>query len=270
MTSARLPGLIVFVAACLLGAPLQVGATAIASSTLDFNHLAITPAAGTFSLDGVWSLEAFAHADNSLGEIDEQFTPGNSPGMVSASAAVTWASANGAARAPNAPPDLVVAGSASSTVKIPGYGPASASGNGRGTLFNSFTLTGGGPSVSVTFEIDIWGLIDLLTDSFGVFARSETIFTLAVDGEVVLFDDRPREIGPNSGLIEPFAERLMNTVTLASVDADGMPLSHSLILEADSESRALVIPEPPIALLVVAGLGALAAARRRTVRVVAE
>lgn len=270
MTSTRLPGVLVFVTACLLGAPLQAGATAIASSTLVFNNLAIMPATGTISLDGVWVLEAFAHADNSLGDIDEQFTPGSSPGVVSASAAVTWASANGSAHAPNPPPDLIVAGSASSAVNLPGCGPASASGNGRGTLFNSFTLTGGGPSVDVTFEIDISGLIDLLTDGCGVFARSETIFTLAVDGEVVLFDDRPREIGPNSGLIEPFAGHLMNTVTVASVDADGMPLSHSLILEADSESRALVMPEPPVGLLVVAGFGALAAARRRTVRVVAE
>src|SRR5437016_1356577 len=104
MTSKRLPVLIVFVVAWLLGAPLQAGATAIASSSINFENLAITPAAGAFSLDGPWFLEAFAHADNSLGEIDEHLTPGSSPGTVSESAAVTWASATGSASAPNDPP----------------------------------------------------------------------------------------------------------------------------------------------------------------------
>jgi hypothetical protein len=183
-----------------LYAPLHAGATAIALGELEFKNLAITPAAGTFSLGGPWSLEAFTHADNSLGEIANTFTSSISPDSIGASAAVTWASATGSASAPNAPPDFAVTGSARSDVNIPGCRSAFASSRGRGTMSNVFTLSGGGPSVGVTFASDTSGLLKLMTDACGVFARTETVFTLAVDGEVVLFDDRSRGIGPNSAL----------------------------------------------------------------------
>jgi hypothetical protein len=275
MTSKRLPVLKVFVAVCLLGASLQAGATAIANSALDFRNLAITPAAGTFALDGPWFLQAFAHADNSLGESADQLSPNlppdflaTSPATVSASAAVTWASAQGAAGAPNVPPDLVVTGSAQSSVNVPGCGPAAAFSKGHGTLFNFFTLSGGGPSVNVQFAIDIAGTLNLLTDICGAFARTETVFTLEVDGQVVLFDDRLREIGHSDALTEQFAQHLTATVTLDAIDSNGDPLSHFLLLEADSESSGFVaIPEPPAGLLLVAGLVAFAAARRRPVLV---
>src|SRR5687767_10100581 len=166
MTSQRLPILVVVTAVCLLGAPPQADATAIANSTLDFKNLAITPAAGTFTLDGPWFLQAFAEADNSLGERVEQTTPNLppdflaiSPATVRALAKVTWAEATGSASAPNHPADPVVTGSAKSDVNIPGCGPAFASSKGRGTMFNVFTLTGGGSSVDVQFEIDISGLL---------------------------------------------------------------------------------------------------------------
>jgi hypothetical protein len=215
---------------------------------------------GAFSLGRPWSLEAFAHADNSLGAGDTDFRSSTSPDTIGASAAVTWASARGNAGAPNDPPDLVVAGAATSDVDVPGRNPAFASSNGHGTLSNSFTLSGGGPDVDVHFAIDISGALQLMTDASGVFARTETVFTLEVDGEVVVSDHRPRMIGPRAALLEFFSEHLVGTVTLASVDADGLPLSHVLLLEADSESSALV-SHPPTALLLVAGLLALAATR---------
>ena len=254
MMSKRFPVIAVFIAACLLGAPLKTSAMAIANSSLDFKNLSITPAAGVISLDGPWFLQAFAHADNSLGQIDENFTPGSSPGTVSASAAVTWASATGTASALNGVPDLVVTGSAQSDVNLPGPGAAAAFGKSRSTLFNFFTLSDSG---NVQFEIDIAGLLNVMTDAFGLFAQTETVFTLEVDGTPILFQNDLLSIGPSDSATQAISTRLSNTVTL---DAG----SHFLLLEIDSESAGAV-PEPPVGLLLITGLAALVAARRRPI-----
>ncbi|CAH1086144.1 hypothetical protein [Candidatus Nitrotoga sp. 1052] len=263
----RLPVIAVLVVTCLLGAPLQASAMAIANSTLDFKNLSVTPASGEILLDGSWFLETFAHADNSLGQIDEHFTPGSSPDTVSASAAVTWASATGTASAPNDPPDLVVTGLAESDVNLPGSGAAAAFGKSRSTLFNTFTLSGGGSSVDVQFAIDISGLLNVMTDAFGLFAQTETVFTLEVDGTPILFHNDLLSIGPSDSDTRSFSTHLSNTVTLAAFDLDGLPLSHSLLLEAETDPRGMVVPEPPVGLLLITGLAALAAARRRPVLV---
>ncbi|BBJ24475.1 hypothetical protein [Candidatus Nitrotoga sp. AM1P] len=262
MMSKRFPVIVVFVATCLLGAPLQTSATAIANSMLEFKNLSITPTAGGISLDGSWFFETFAHADNSLSQIDENFTPGSSPGTVSASGAVTWASATGTASAPNAPSDFLVSGSAQSDVNLPGPGAAAAFGKSRSTLFNSFTLSGGGPNVDVQFAIDISGLLNVMTDAFGMFAQTQTVFTLEVDGTPILFQNNFLSIGPGDSDTQSFSTHLSNTVTLAAFDLDGSPLSHFLLLEAENDPRGR-IPEPPVGLLLITGLVALAATRRR-------
>src|SRR5262245_34691898 len=133
MVSKRLSALSVLLAVWLVGFPLLANATAIAHGDLAFSNLAITPAAGSVTLDGPWLFEAFAQANNSLGQINDQFNSGSSPGAVSSSVAVTWASATGAASAPNDPPDLAAIGAASSNVNIPGCGTAAAFSTGRGT-----------------------------------------------------------------------------------------------------------------------------------------
>ena len=184
-------------AAFFAAVPREAAALAVADSRIGFGNLAITPSAGTFSLVEPWSIEAFAHADNSLGQSDSQFTPAVSPGAATAVASETWANASGRAVASGDPPSLAVAGSASSNVNIPGCSPGAAFSNGRGTLSNFFTPSGGDDSVDVGFAIDISGALNLMTDACGIRAFTETVFTLAVDGLPVLFDLRFHEIGPS-------------------------------------------------------------------------
>ena len=94
MTPTRLPVFMAFVAVCLLGAPLRAGGTAIANSAVEFKNLAITPATGLFSLDGPWFLQAFAEADNSLGQRVEQTSPNLPPDFLATSPATIGASAD--------------------------------------------------------------------------------------------------------------------------------------------------------------------------------
>jgi len=257
MVSKRLSALSVLLAVWLMGFPLLANATAIAHGDLAFSNLAITPAAGSVTLDGPWLFEAFAQANNSLGQINDQFNSGSSPGAVSASAAVTWASATGAASAPNDPPNLAVTGGAISNVNIPGCVTAAAFSGARGTFFNFFTLSGGGPSVNVTFGIDISGLLNAVTGPCGILAQSEVVFTLEVDGTPILFHQDLLSVGRNDAASRAIATSLSNSVLL---DSD---VSHFLLLEADSESRGQTeVPLPPVGALLIAGLIALAAARR--------
>src|SRR5207249_5088327 len=119
----------------------------------------IVAATGSLTLDDVWLLQAFASANNSLGGNDAQFNFAFSPGTTSASAAVTWATADGTATALGAPPNLNVHGSATSSVNLPGCNPAAAFSTGLGTLSNSFTVSGTG-MIAVQFAIDIGGMLN--------------------------------------------------------------------------------------------------------------
>jgi hypothetical protein len=161
--------------------PSVAAATAIANSMLNFRNLSIVPAVGAVTLADVWLLQAFAAANNSLGESDAQFNFALSPGTTSASAAVTWATGTGTATALGAPPDLIVGGSAASSVNIPCCNPAAAFSEGHGRLSNSFTVDGAGP-VSVQFGADISGVLNVMTDQCGLNAFTQAIFTLSVNG----------------------------------------------------------------------------------------
>src|SRR5437016_2003652 len=168
---------LLLLATLCLALPRPLFATAIAFSNLSFSNLTIAPATGSTTLDDLWFLQAFASANNSLGESDAQFNFGFSPDAISASATVTWATASGTATALGDPPDLDVAGSANSGVNIPGAGSAAAFSTGLGTLSNSFSLSGIDP-VMVLFAIDLTGMLQVLTDAFGLLASTETIFNL--------------------------------------------------------------------------------------------
>jgi hypothetical protein len=238
-----------------------VKATAIANSTLSFSNLSIVPGSGSLSLDDVWLLQAFASANNSLGSNDAQFNPAFSPGTTSASAEVIGAKANANATAAGAPPNLNVFGSATSSVNIPGCNPAAAFSSSFGSVSDSFTISGTG-TVAVQIGIDIGGMLHAMTDACGLKAMTQTIFSLQVDGNQVVFDSRLFDVGLLSLQDTVFSLHLDTTLML---DAG---VTHFLLVQADSESQAQTqVVEPPTSALLLAALGALLWANRRSERV---
>lgn len=259
MIAKRWP-IVVIVAACLLGAPKLASAAVIAMGSINFANLAITPAARTLSFDGPWVLEAFAHTDNSLGAINDQFLSSISPDTISVSATLpSWAIASSTVSAPNNPANVVVSGSVLSNVSVPCCSAGAAFGQARSTLFNFFTISGTG-SVAVDLSVNISGLLSAMTDSLGVFATTETNFHLDIDGAPVLFSNQALSIGPNDAQSLSFSTTLTNNIML---DA-GIP--HFVVVELETDPRANgKVPEPAVGLLLIPGLAALGAARRRRV-----
>ena len=258
---------------CLL-APQSVYAVALAESNLSFSNLQIVPASGTVVLTP-WGLEAFAEARNSLGELDQDYASSTSPDQVQADAAVTWANAQGDASALADPPDLNVTANANSTVDIPDHiKMAWAASDGRGSLSNLFTITGGTGSVEVDFSVDIAGSLHVLTTNNGILAETETIFTLAVinlitgDLELLLSNDDPDKpplphllVGPNSKDDLSISETLTATPTL-EFSTPGLEVPYFLYIEVDSESFG-VVPEPPVLALMSLGVGILVVSARK-------
>ncbi|MBM3240487.1 RHS repeat protein [Candidatus Poribacteria bacterium] len=236
--------------------------TAIAESDISFFNLQITPHAGTaiFLFDWEWQLEAYAEAKNSLGEYEDDwdYKVGE---PVQADAEVTWAKGQGTASAPTPPtyPDINVTGVAKSKVEIPNCVIGAASSLGRGALYNSFMITGDTGAVDVDFSVDIAGSLYVFTDECGVFAETEVIFGLELDGNPILFHNDRLYVGPNSSDSLSFSEHLFDTRTLE------FDVPYCLYLEGDSESSAANTPEPSSIALMLIGLGGLAgfAGRRR-------
>lgn len=250
--------LLIFTALCLSQVQ-EAGATAIANSDLSFFNLQITPDAGTVDLLFDWELEAFAEAKNSLGELDQDYDFSLSGGTVSADAMVTWADGHGDASAPTFfPPDLSVTGNAASNVNCPGCKPPKAASSlGRGSLFNEFVITGGLGTVDVDFSANLLGDLFVFTDKCGVFAKTEVIFGLELDGNPILFHHDLLAIGPNSLASLPVSEALFTTVPLE------FDVPYFLYLEVDSESAGAVVPEPATWALMLVGLGCLIVYRRK-------
>jgi len=227
-------------ASLFLSLPQVVYADAMATSTISFSNLVIT-STGKIQFQNPWDAQAFAQAQNSLGGLDSEFAS-KSGGNATISAAVPLASASGnAAVAP-------LGGGASSQAIIPGDLNAQSLSTGTGTLFNSFEITGGTGTVAVTFSVNLAGNLLVMTDPLGLLAQTETIFALQLDGAPILPFSSSLTVGPSSSASMTFGPTLSTTLPLKF----GTP--YSLVAQADSESQAINIPEPPTASLLLTGL----------------
>ena len=226
-------------------------ADAVALNTISFSNLQIIASTGTVQFQGAWNSQAFAQAQNSLGGLDSQFVS-NTGGPAMVTATVLFASASGTALVAS------LSGAALSNASLPGNINAQALSTGTGTLFNFFEITGGTGSVNVTFSADLAGMLDVMTDQSGLLARTETIFTLGLDGQPILFFDSPLLVGSNDHASLAFAQTLSTTLSL------NFNTPYLLFAQADSESQAINIPEPPtIALGFTALLGLAACVRKK-------
>ncbi len=242
-----------------LSASQSTYADALAISTLNLGNLQITPTTGFVQFAGSWQADAFAQASNSLGELDVNFDS-NTGGTATANAVVTFASAQGMANASG----LVIACAAN--VNIPGCLPRSASSIGRGSLANSFTITGGTGAVDVNISAMLDGMQHVLTDICGELAESEVIFTLEVAdsfGNTVfsLSFNSLLTIGRSAEIQSMISQAVANTAHLQ------FDTEYSIFIETDTESRGITspVPEPSTMVLLLSGLSLIAGfVRKRT------
>lgn len=227
-------------------------ADALSISTLNFSNLQITPTTGSVQFAGSWEATAFAEARNSLGEVLLSFDS-SSGGVAHADASVTFANGHGLADASG-----VIIGCATG-VNIAGCLPREASSVGRGSLFNTFMITGGTGTVDVNISAMLDGMQHVLTDSCGELAESEVIFSMDITdslGNVVFslsFNSLLR-IGRSAEMQSLISQALMNTAQLQ------FDTPYTIFIETDAESRGITspIPEPATMVLMLSGLGFVA------------
>jgi hypothetical protein len=231
--------------------PRVVYADSIAISNISFSNLLITASTGNVQFQGAWTSQAFAQAQNSLGELDSKFSSNTGVGST-ATATATFANASGSASV--AP----LSGATSSNASILGA-TAQALSKGTGTLFNMFEITGGTGSVNVTFSTDIAGMLDVKTNQSGLLAQTESTFALQLDGLPILFFDSLLSVGPNSSASLPFSQ------TLSTIESLNFNTPYLVLAHADPESQVInTVPEPPTAsLLFMALLSVTALVRKR-------
>jgi len=222
--------------------PGVVYADSVAISNISFSNPQITASAGTIVFADPWNTQAFAEAQNSLGEHDKHFDS-HTGAPSKATATVSYAGATG--KADVAPLD----GAASSyATLVPNDPIPEADSKGRGTLYNFFEITGGTGSVDVTFSADIAGALLVATDDDGLLAQTETIFGLELDGQPILFFDKLLSVGPDSFASAAFGKTLSTTTAL------NFDTPYFVLAQGDSESVAVLTPEPPTALLLFSAL----------------
>jgi len=236
-------------------------ADALVISTLNFGNLQIMPTSGSVQFGGSWEAGAFAQASNSLGELDVNFDS-SIGGTATAAALVTFASGQGMANAAG----LVI--DCAANVNIPGCLPRSASSIARGSLSNSFTITGGTSAVDVSISAMLDGMQHVLTDVCGELAESEVIFTLDVAdsfGNVVfsLSFHSLLTIGRNAELQSMISQAVAGTAHLQ------FNTEYSIFIETDTESRGITspVPEPSTMVLLLSGLSFVAGVVRKQITV---
>jgi hypothetical protein len=229
-------------------------ADAIAVSSLSASNLTIAAEGpGIVSVDPLFQTLALAHAQNTLGDVDDEFDF-EIAAPAATSASVTWA--NGSSTSSD------TTWTANSTAHIVGV-DGEANSSGQGQLFATLEVDCPGcvGSTTVDFSVDLTGLLQVQTDKFGELARAETIFNLLVNGDTLLFRDDILSIGPNGLQTLSFAPTLTGKMTLTY----GTP--YDLVLRVDSESEVInafgTVPEPASVTLLCLGFGALGALRVR-------
>jgi len=232
--------LFVLAASVLFVPPLQ--ADAFASANISITNVTITPSAGTVVFTAPWTAEAFAQAQNSFGEDDPEYKS-SLGSQVQVNAAVTFASGQALAD----PVNLVL--KTSSLVYIPDPVTAAANSVGRADIFNStFMITGGTGQVNVNFSAMLKSMQSLLTTGGGIFASSEVIYSLLVNGNLVSSFASFNAIGPNdSWNPKPISELETGMMTL-NYDED-----YTIYLEADAETEGINVPEPSTITLLFGG-----------------
>ena len=227
-----------------LSIPSSAYADAFSLTVVNFSNIQITSSAGSITF-GVGQASAFSTAGHNLGGLTEQTNTGTSNGgLAVATTTVTFASATGVANALN--PSV----NASATVDVQGC-VCAASSIGRGTLINTFTVTGADGTVDVNISGFLDSLQILSTDEFGVLAQSQIVLSVLVDSISVFSMEFPRlTIGTNSMDVLQMIQQLAGTITVTTNTQHTVSIS----IQADS-SGVDAVPEPGTAVLLVSGLG---------------
>jgi hypothetical protein len=238
--------------ASLLCIPEAGYADSVAISSVSFSNLQIVPASGTVQFLDEWSSQAFAQGQNSLGEVDNQFSS-TSGGTSSITAAVTYAGASATADA------VSLSGTASSSTNILGSINAEADSTGIATLSNFFEITGATGPVDVTFSVQVAGSVGASADQFGVVAQTDTSFDVDLNGLPVGSFYQFLVLGPNSSGSSTLNLELINTVPVGS----GTPENVTVTALSDSGPTVDQSPEPPTASFAIIALAVLGAFIRR-------
>lgn len=244
--SSAIPTAALATLALACGAPECIGAGTRANALLTVEEWSIQAASGTIEFLGPWMAESFSEAQDSLGGFDSAF---DGPGFTATTFAVVTL-ANAAATADSLAPSH----SAEAHVDLSGAGDSSARATGLGSLFSAFRLAGGTPgeTVAVTFSVRLDNFLEVETDILGVLAEAETVFSLELDGNPLLFHHDGLSIGPNDyASLAGIGTRLEATSMLQ------FGTDYRLFAQADAETRAIAIPEANARLAAVVLLGLL-------------
>ena len=224
--------------------PSSVYADAFSLSVVNFENVQVTSTAGTLTF-GTWQATAFSTAAHNLGGLTEQTnTATSNGGHASTTTTVTLASAAGVANG------LDPSVNASSRVDVQDC-VCSASSIGRGTLFNTFTVTG----VDGTVDVNISGFLDSLqivsTDAFGLAAQSQILLSVVVDSIPVFSMQFPLlATGPNSMDLLQTIQQLAGSITVQA------NTQHTISISVQAASSGTdAVPEPATAVLLLSGLG---------------
>jgi hypothetical protein len=228
--------------------PIKAGV--VVETSLNLLRLQISPSSVTLQIISPFTASANTSAEDSITGLNPQQFNQVNDSATSASATTAFASANGAASA------VSLTASASSGVNLPEV-TSSASSAGQGGLGLDFGGTGlieivspTNTTVSTQFSAQFSGNQSLTTAGGGQLATSEIIFNFMLPdlgaNASVFFLDSPLSIGPDSLLISPYSDTLMNSVDLQT------NTSYNFLLEVDAESSGLdFVPEPSYSFLTV-------------------